>query len=151
MARRPAPPARDAVGPRRFRSTPTTRDGIRFASKGEAALYDKAKATGAIVVPHVRFPLHVLTTDGQPATWFTPDLVVMVAGGDYGDGATMHNVEAWECKPAGRKPRKGSHAGQHGHESRDYALRARAFRTTYTTIPLRVWRVVKGQLQEDAS
>ncbi len=131
------PPARDAIGPRRFRSTPTMRDGIRFASKGEAALWDKAKATGAVVIPHVRFPLHVLTTEGQSATWFSPDLVVMMAGGDYDDETTMHNVEAWEFK------------GPRATESRDYALRARSFRATYPTIPLRVFRRVKGELVED--
>lgn len=119
---------------RRFASTPTTRDGIRFASRLEADLYGLAKSEpGAVVIPHVRFPLHVVRSEGEPATWFTPDLLVMrldVAGERW-------TVEAWEAK------------GAKACESRDYRLRARAFRATYPNIPLRVFRRVQGQLVED--
>ena len=120
----------------RYRATPTHVDGIRFASKGEAALYVKAKAEGWVVVPHVRFPLHVLHTEGMAATWFSPDLLCMAACPDN-DSAGLHEVQAWEFK------------GPKALESRDYALRARAFVATYPSIPLRTFRMVKGQLQED--
>ena len=118
----------------KYRATPTTRDGIRFASKTEAALYDMAKREpGAVVIPHVRFPLHAITTAGEPCAWFTPDLLVLrldLSGERWA-------VECYEAK------------GPRALESRDYALRARAFKATYKDIPLRVWRKQRGELVED--
>ena len=48
-------------------------------------------------------------------------------------------VEAWEAK------------GPKACESRDYQLRARAFRLSYPSIPLRVFRKVAGKFVEDAA
>lgn len=112
----------------RYRASSTHVDGIRFASKTEAGLYEYAKRLGYIVIPHVRFPLHCLTSPGIPATWFTPDLLIW--GGD-------DVLEAWEAK------------GAKACESRDYQLRARAFVRSYPTIPLRVFRKVGGEFVED--
>ena len=125
----------------RYRATPTHVDGIRFASKGEAALYSKMRAEGYLVVPHVRFPLHVLTSPGVPASWFTPDMLRFTpldTNVDTPGWPQFFTVEAIEFK------------GPKTLESRDYALRAKAFRATYPSIPLRTFRMVKGQLQEDA-
>jgi hypothetical protein len=47
-------------------------------------------------------------------------------------------VECWEAK------------GAKACESRDYQLRARAFRLSYPSIPLRVFRKVAGEFVEDA-
>ena len=125
-------PAAPPTSRSRYRATPTHVDGIRFASRGEAALYVKAKAEGWVVVPHVRFPLHVLHTEGMAATWFSPDLLLI-----SGPGKECY-VAVWEFK------------GPKFLESRDYALRAKAFRATYPSIPLRTFRKVKGQIVEDA-
>ena len=60
------PPTAHAA-PSRFHSTPTVRDGILFASKGEAALYDLLRARGEWVLPHPRFPLIALLEPGRRA------------------------------------------------------------------------------------
>ena len=118
----------------KYRATPTHIDGIRFASKTEAGLYEWASAKGHVIVPHVRFPLHVLTSPGIQASWFTPDLLVMV---DNGGTPPLYVVEAWEAK------------GAKACESRDYQLRARAFARSYPSIRLRVFRKVGGEFVED--
>lgn len=113
----------------RYRASPVHADGIRFASKTERDLYLKAKAGDNIVVPHVRFPLHCLSSDDIAATWFTPDLLVF----------TKRGAEVWEAK------------GAKACESRDYQLRARAFKMSYPSIPLRVFRKVRGLLEEEVA
>ena len=122
------PPAR----PSRFRATPTTVDGWRFRSKTEAALYAKACRECAMVLPPPRFPLACLAGPGEVAPVYTPDLLVVA------DSALGGWIEAWEAK------------GPKSCESRDYTLRARAFRQSWQAIPLRVFRMVKGRLVEDA-
>lgn len=124
-------PVAKAVG--KYRAAPTHVDGIRFASKTEAALYEWAKSPCRVIVPHVRFPLHCLTSPGMPAAWFTPDLVI------FGIGQERGEVQAWEAK------------GAKACESRDYQLRARAFRMTYPSIPLRVFRREGGRFVEDGA
>lgn len=126
----------------RYRATPTHVDGIRFASKTEAALYEWARKLGYVVVPHVRYPLHVLTSPGLPASWFTPDLTLFISVPDTAaDGSVVDFglvvVEAWEAK------------GAKACESRDYQLRARAFVRSYPSIRLRVFRKVGGEFVED--
>lgn len=101
-------------------------DGIRFASKGEAALYGRARATAAIVLPHVRFYLALLDDDGR-ALAFTPDLFLPA------------RMEAWEFK------------GARAVESRDYPVRAAAFRAAFPGIVLRTFRKVRGELKEDTA
>jgi hypothetical protein len=135
--KKPAPVAA-AKAPGKYRATPTHVDGIRFASKTEAGLYEYAKTCGAVVVPHARWPLNCLTSPGFPAVWFTPDLTLFFPVTNT--TALGHVVvECWEAK------------GAKACESRDYALRARAFRRTYPSIPLRVFRKVGGEFIEDAA
>lgn len=120
----------------KYRATPTHVDGIRFASKTEAALYEWAKSIGYIIVPHVRFPLYCLTSPGIAASWFTPDLTLFCPVTTT-TNADCVVVECWEAK------------GPRACESRDYALRARAFVRSYPAIRLRVFRKVGGEFVED--
>lgn len=142
----PAPPDHPGLAKvSKYRATPTHVDGIRFASKTEAGLYEYAKASeGVVIVPHVRYPLHVLTSPGLPASWFTPDLTLFISVPDTAaDGSVVDFglvvVEAWEAK------------GAKACESRDYQLRARAFVRSYPSIRLRVFRKVGGEFVEDSN
>lgn len=123
--------------PNKYGAVPTVRDGIRFGSKGEAALYDHLRARCVWVLPHPRFPLLALLEPGQRVPMFTPDFLAATAyplAGEIG-----HRVEAVEFK------------GGRAAESRDYTLRAAAFRKSYPSIPLRVFRKVRGDLKEDSA
>jgi hypothetical protein len=130
----PPPTADLRHAPSRFRATPTTRDGIRFGSKGEAGLWDYAKGYCAVIIPHVRFPL-ALRDERDRALWFTPDLFFPTL------------MECWEYKA---RAWKAGHDVR-GGESRDYRVRAAAFRQAWPSITLRVFRMERGELREDGA
>lgn len=111
---------------------PTTVDGIRFRSKVEAATYRwlKMPAACGFLLRQVRFDLPNITPIGETMQSWVVDFVLVLANHDR-----SHLIRVYEAK------------GSKAAESRDFRLRANAFRSLYPWISVMVCRLIRGEIK----